>query len=566
MWPQGFNSAYPGRPASAWVKRIWRTPDPTRTEIKDDEVDEVGRQVSTWLRRLQNEGGDALNELKKWDKAKLRETLDWIQVNVPAHERRANLIAVETTLIEELKERRAHPLKRQFLKLSFSNQEASALLLANVLRSPEVYSKHPEPEAAAAIMVVNKFRPQIQALLCNYAAAARELNLSEALQDELQDCECRNALFKPDDTMMHEGHVLTIETRNLRWPYLRSIAQRGKKFRLESDIDTVFVDLRHSLDSYVAWCSHGDERRLPKLEEWAEAVYQRCRSNWERKMTDPGSHFRGPKGFPALRRTILEAQRVLVFLLDDRAPHGLVVVCKRWYQKEMAKYLSDNTVFEEANISWSNVTEIAEKFNQDWGFPNGKGIVYNYGIWKPTKRRFRFIAGTRTMSREEGAPDRQKSSGPPRQPLYEAHKALVKILQHVEKTLKEIDKIRQSQEGIRAMWGIDSISAFTRLVRTHSDIVLKEGQFTADFCTMYTSFTFEHVIQRTLQAIDEAWTFGSRNNPSIQTGEQSLQLTLGTQCWPWCDEGHTRQQVREFPELPNLEQLYLQWRSGAAPD
>ena len=34
----------------------------------------------------------ALNELKNWDKGKLRETLGWIQKNVPA-ERRVNLSA-----------------------------------------------------------------------------------------------------------------------------------------------------------------------------------------------------------------------------------------------------------------------------------------------------------------------------------------------------------------------------------------------------------------------------------------------------------------------------------------
>jgi len=134
LWPQGFNSAFPGFPVSAWRRRVWRVPEKDSLELHEEEVNEVGRQVSSWLQRLRKEGSSALLELKKWDKFKLRETLDWIQRNVPAAERKANLIAVETTLIDELKDRRARPPKRHFLKFHFGNKAASFLLLRNVLR------------------------------------------------------------------------------------------------------------------------------------------------------------------------------------------------------------------------------------------------------------------------------------------------------------------------------------------------------------------------------------------------------------------------------------------------
>ena len=132
-----------------------------------------------------------------WDKAKLRETLDWIQANVPAKERRANLLAVETALIDELKDKRALPTRRQFLKFHFANKTASKLLLRNVLRDPEVYTL----DLAAAIMVMDHFNPQLQAYLCNFAVAARELDLEKALQDDLSNCRFRSAMWKllPDE-------------------------------------------------------------------------------------------------------------------------------------------------------------------------------------------------------------------------------------------------------------------------------------------------------------------------------------------------------------------------------
>ena len=112
------------------------------------------------------------------------------------------------------------------------------------------------------------------------------------------------------------------------------------------------------------------------------------------------------------------------------------------------------------------------------------------------------------MAREEGG-DPRRSTGPLRLPLFRAHKALMRLLQHVEKAVKEKDKLRQREEGMRAFWGIDSISAFTMLVRAHA-------QFTADFCTMCTSFPFDHEIEWTITNVDEAWNFQSRHNPFIQ--------------------------------------------------
>ena len=291
LWPQGFNSAYPGKPVSAWVQRSWRCPD--RMELNEEEINEVGRQVSSWLKRLHSEGSAALREMRNWDKTKLRETLDWIQAHVPQRERRANLISVETAIIEELRGRKANPRARQFLKFMYGNQDACHLLLRNVLRDPGVY---PEPEVGAAIMVCDKFRPQLQAILCNYAKVAQELDLEK---DDLQDCRCSHTLWKPDLSCQNgEGHVVMADTRNLKWPYLRTMVHRGRKFRIDCDMDLVFSNLRQSLEAYSAWCARGNPVRLAKLEEWAEAVYNGCRQNWARKVESDLSYRPTPQGHP----------------------------------------------------------------------------------------------------------------------------------------------------------------------------------------------------------------------------------------------------------------------------
>jgi len=133
LWPQGFNSSYPGKPVSAWVRRQWQLPEPDRMVLTPDAEDAVARRVQHWLDRLHHDGGAALKEMQSWEKDTLRETLDWIQQNVPARERRANLIAVETALIDALREKLACRPKRHFLKVTFLNNQAAHLQLPHVL-------------------------------------------------------------------------------------------------------------------------------------------------------------------------------------------------------------------------------------------------------------------------------------------------------------------------------------------------------------------------------------------------------------------------------------------------
>jgi len=200
-------------------------------------------------------------------------------------------------------------------------------------------------------------------------------------------------------------------------------------------------------------------------------------------------------------------------------------------------------VFEACDHAWEDVEKAAIAFNLKWGFNDGDGVVYNYGIWKPTKKKFRFIADTRSKPLQPGQEARRRA-GPPRQPLYDAHKTLVRLLQQVEKTLLEKDRLREVQEGIKAFWGIGSISAFARLVRTNPEAVLQHGQKTADFCTMYTAFPFDVMIGRTMESVTEAFDFErERNPPPMSDGQAPPQLHLGLSEWSYEGDGFSKAQV-----------------------
>ena len=83
-------------------------------------------------------------------------------------------------------------------------------------------------------------------------------------------------------------------------------------------MDAVFAELRHSLDCYVTWSAGGE-----KLEDCTDAPTNAVERTGSGKFKSLPS-YPAPERYPDLRRTIQEAQKSL-FLLDDRAPAGLVV-------------------------------------------------------------------------------------------------------------------------------------------------------------------------------------------------------------------------------------------------
>ena len=105
----------------------------------------------------------------------------------------------------------------------------------------------------------------------------------------------------------------------------------------------------------------------------------------------------------------------------------------------MAAYLYDR-VFEEVPRTMEEVSHELSQQLDVLGFVPGKGIPYNYGIWKAKKGKFRFIAGARADPLQPSANPGDQRGGPPRVPTYFMCKALVKVLDHVGSTLKVINE------------------------------------------------------------------------------------------------------------------------------
>ena len=379
MWPHGWNSAVPGRPVAAHVlRRYQQNPMAAEEQRKNNTL-----QAADWVSHWKDNPEEAIRLAVQQTKETIRDTIHHLQARHNPADLIVNGQSPVPLLLEELRRRRCEPPNRQFLRMKFTSNAARDLQIRAVLRDATVYHKHPEPEIAAAIMVSESFDPQIQGLLFNYTQAAIDLKPEQALTDDLSHCLCRNSFTKINPLDLGpSGHVCTFDTANLKWGYLSTLTIRGKKFRIPASSDTVAKELDRALHDYVAWASKRgpDACRVKKLEEWATAVRELAMRNWN---TAQAKKPLGTlDGFPGLKQTIKEAREHLVFLHDDRAPHGLFLVCKRWYQREMAQYLTDTEVFEEVGRPWDDVVADITKQVEDLGFKVGQGIPYNYGIWK----------------------------------------------------------------------------------------------------------------------------------------------------------------------------------------
>ena len=220
MWPHGFNAAYPGFPVSRKVlqrRHDLPRPDPAPTTHGDPPA---SPDLAKWLERCHRGDSSALAEARTWSKAQLCSTLDWLQGHVPTDQRRSGHLSLECKLVELVKARRKEAPARHFLKFCYSNNGARFLDLRKVLREEAIYKLHPNPDVGAAIMVCDKFAPQWQAWICNYARVSEDLDVESARADSLAGCTCHEALRRRESSAFHDGHVVSNESDLLRWPFL----------------------------------------------------------------------------------------------------------------------------------------------------------------------------------------------------------------------------------------------------------------------------------------------------------------------------------------------------------
>ena len=317
--------------------------------------------------------------------------------------------AIAMEIRDILRRRRAEKKPRDFIRFWYGNRLAAEMDLPGILRDPAVYRLHPEPEVAAAIMVVHRFAPQIASDLFNYSIwSARPAPLNDLPPDQ---CPCHSQVL-PGTTLV-QGHVLSTEVSQLRSPYLQDILAKGKKYRLEQPLPSVLPRLQEGLKQYIDYktkVARGDQGVEMALERWAKAVVDAARLKLQQAAS---STHPTPDGYPGLREQLRAAQNALVFGPEDRAPHALFFACGRYYAAQLQDRLEDGGAFITEDRPPAEVLQDIEKLNEDLGVIHHHRLPYLYGAWKAKKEAFRWIAGTsRVQDERERGEQASRGGGP----------------------------------------------------------------------------------------------------------------------------------------------------------
>jgi len=204
MWTKGWNSQYPGKPAFSRQRVVSETA-PQSELAKDIEA------AKTAIRQWEADTATVRRPIRGAPWEDLIKTLERLEKGLSLTQQSATTAAISGEVPEVL--RGSQPILQD-------------LDLPGLLKEPEVYKLHPEPDVAAAIMVVHRFVKRIATALFNFKVLAQmpaPVNPNERCQ-----CQCLGQVL-PGATLM-DGHVLATNPEELASPYLMDIVSKDKQF------------------------------------------------------------------------------------------------------------------------------------------------------------------------------------------------------------------------------------------------------------------------------------------------------------------------------------------------
>ena len=512
MWPHGWNSAWPGKPVTPYAARLGRTRPAPEEEVGNPQL------WSRYLMEYEKNPSEVENQLKALQKIHLRRLLEWLSIKENADKPSAR--AMEMLLLDLLK---ITPQKRsrQYIQFLFGTPLADGCKIRQVLRDPNIYVLHPEPNVAASLRVCEAYTPQIGQRLLNYTSSSLVVTAEDEVEAPEQRvnedvCPCKQALRhslteEEKKSTLIDGHVCTPWLKNLKWPYLQSIGKLGRKYRTALSVNDVLQSLREGLKSYKSWyLKKKGSTNKESLEKWAEAVGNKCQLNVDKAMMEA---ILKPDGYSGLVQQLTEAKELLTFVPDDRGPQIVHACCTKWYQRNLKKLMADARTYEKCDKSWNSILLVMNEQLTKYGFCSLKGQPYLYGIFKAKKRRWRPIVGITSRGNETADGERPR---------------LTKILQTVMTSLKAKDMERIVIQSKRTYWIKESPQEIAAWIRQNLTTLAGRSMKVVDFKDMYTNIEHKLLLQRVEMAVDEALRWEHLIRGMLERVELGWNRTSGT--------------------------------------
>ncbi len=360
-------------------------------------------------------------------------------------------------------------------------------------------------------LTIFKYDLPISSFIFNYRKTARELSTPMDL-NTLNHCGCKNSALIDTD----HGHIITGDLSIVDDPLLRSILEKGPKYRIPQDIswDRNATNIRNGIREYiVGMCNKFDVPSFA-FEMWIHKVGVLTNDRIEkfRSLTTPGGL--QEEQVTKIKTEIRKLQRKFVITTVDKANQNFAFICKHYYRFLLLKeigYYNNSNVYKITDLSTTNLLLKLRKDIEGFDIPlmpDAMELPFIQLVPKFHKNPVKFrpiIASRKSISKCVS-----KRIG-----------FALKLL--LKRHLKFCNTLEYSVPGLNLCWITDNN---LKILKTINNLNLQnnfKSVHTFDFTTLYTCLEHQEITKWLERFLDSAF---KNTNKSICLHEHSANW-----CW-----------------------------------
>ena len=371
------------------------------------------------------------------------------------------------------------------VKVFFQSPDVEKLGLASLFRKhsnliPSTFNIQDSPT------LIYSRSKTIGSTIFNYKETVDNVMTNGWKHGNSEPCNCQNSEFCDP----HHGHVITGDLRFIRNRKLRSLLQKGPKYREPANVKwlKVLKDVTVGLKNCIDKWAQSEKVETKLTDQWRYKVLYDIKANirkLSKKETKFSSRRKSILNSQSVKSHLKELQEKFVFVPTDKAGNNIAVICKKFYIEQSLKELgifvdsqSQNTENQTYKKVDGDVNEIIKKHREylkdkvDVELDKSTKFPFLYWIPKMHKKphsKQRFIAASYDCTTK---------------PISAI---LTKCFKLIEKQHRFICRRYEKSHRINPMWIIHNSSSVHMSAANFNRTKTASDVRTYDFTNLYTS-------------------------------------------------------------------------------
>lgn len=215
------------------------------------------------------------------------------------------------------------PPKTQFIKIKFVNKGLDLLNISNIFRDHRVTSKIPQYfENLDPPLICYQYKKPIRNIVFNYNKVTSDPDVSSSIP---LSCSCADSEFRYPPA----GHIVTGDLNCIADKDLRSLFQKGPKYRLPSRVD--FDKCRSIVEeALLAYCKRWCKKEgvgVHALNDWKNKILQIIDIRIDNFTKHPNLYKQPPsRSIQSIKKKLEKLQYKYVFAPADKAANNIIII------------------------------------------------------------------------------------------------------------------------------------------------------------------------------------------------------------------------------------------------